>query len=375
MKVALLALSLLVCPSGQDVPAEAPTADARARWESLGPKERAALVERYERLKELGPEERAKLLDRGKKLEREIEATLRSLDPEERAVIEALEPAERRRVLRGLVGDRARRSAALLRSRLTPEQQAALEQASPDEREALLREVRANERRRASEQLSMFATELGLGDGDVKRLQAGSREERRAFMVDVARRRAKKHVEEHGLPRGVPQRRWDATLSADDDQFVRGYLRIRARHPEFGVPPRRWAKIERRRDAMANRLEAYSSPTTRERADARGKRDRQLRKQVLLEKRSRVEETMVRMGSLPNDVAARLRALDDDDFARAYTASIVMLRRGTDLRTGLGRWFAFQERGERTGTQRGKQRGGARRGGRGRGRPQEGGGR
>ncbi|MEM6571862.1 MAG: hypothetical protein AAF957_25835, partial [Planctomycetota bacterium] len=79
MKVALLALSLLVGPSGQDVPAEAPTADARARWEALGPKERAALVERYERLKELGPEERAKLLDRGKKLEREIEATLRSL--------------------------------------------------------------------------------------------------------------------------------------------------------------------------------------------------------------------------------------------------------------------------------------------------------
>ncbi|MEM9382089.1 MAG: hypothetical protein AAGB93_19190, partial [Planctomycetota bacterium] len=121
----------------------------------------------------------------------------------------------------------------------------------------------------------------------------------------------------------------------------------------------------------ANRLEAFSSPTTRERAGARGKRDRQLRKQVLLEKRSRVEDTMVRMGSLPSDVAERLRALSGDDFARAYSASILMLRRGSDLRTGLERWFAFQERGGRSGTERGGPRGG-RRGGRGRGQSQGG---
>ena len=328
-------------------------AERLERWRSLEPEVRAGLKKRYEALQSLSPEDRAKLMERAERLQREIDRTLATLGPEERTAIEALEPRERARVLRGLVGDRARMAGSRLRGRMTKEQREKLESASPAEREALLRAVREQDRARMPEQLGRLGRELGLADGELRRIERGTAEDRRQVMIDVARRRSKKHVEENGLPEGVPERRWRSIAAGSDEEFVRGYLRIRARHPEFGVSPKRWEQRSRRGDAMARKLDAFAQPTMQQRMRFADASESQLRRRVLLEQRSRVEEALVRMGGLSRDEAARLRSLDDDDFARTYRGATSALRRGGELKPALQR---SSEGRDRTGRRRGGQR-------------------
>ena len=97
---------------------------AAAQPGKLDPEERAALRERYERLRAMSPEERERALTLARRMRREAEATLRSLDPAERAEVEALDPAERSRVLRSLIADRARMMATRLQAHLTDEERA-----------------------------------------------------------------------------------------------------------------------------------------------------------------------------------------------------------------------------------------------------------
>ena len=94
----------------------------------------------------------------------------------------------------------------------------------------LLREVRETERARMPEQLERFGRDLGLSDGELRRVRRGSREDRRQVMMDLTRRRAQQYVDRHGLPDGVPERRWRAMAGGSDEEFVRGYLRIRGKH-------------------------------------------------------------------------------------------------------------------------------------------------
>ena len=313
-------------------PKQVSKAERLEHWRSLDAKLRADLTKRYEKLKTLSAEDRAELLERGKRLQKEIDATLRSLDPKERATLEALDPRERRRVLRGLVGDRARRSAAQLRSQLTKEQRAALETAGPAERAAILRDVHEREKSRMSGRDSALGRNLGLTDGELRRIERGTKKERRDVMVKVARRRSSRHVKEHGLPSGVTPERWRSIAGSGDDEFLRGYLRIRASHPEFGVAPGEWEKRKERGGSMASRLEAFSMPTTEQRARSPRAKEAQLRRAALLGQRTRVEELMVRTGDLSRDEAARLRALDDDGFVRMYRQTVMKLRKGVDPR-------------------------------------------
>ena len=141
-------------------------------------------------------------------------------------------------MLRGLVGDRARGSAARMRSRMTKEQHKALETAGPKERAAILRQMREQGQSRMSERVSMLGRSLGLSENEMRRIERGSNEERREMMIKVVRRRSERYVKEHGLPSDVTPEVWRSITSSDDDEFVRGYLRFRFRHPEFGVPPR-----------------------------------------------------------------------------------------------------------------------------------------
>lgn len=316
---------------------QAKRAERLEHWRSLDAKSRAELTKRFEKLKTLSSEERAEFLERGKRLQKEIDATLRSLDPRERATLEALDPRERRRVLRGLVGDRARRSAAQLRSQLTKEQRAALETAGPAERASILRDVHEREKLRMSERDSVLGRNLGLTEGELRRIERGTKKERRDVMVKVARRRSSRYVNEHGLPSGVTRERWRSIAESGDDEFLRGYLRIRASHPEFGVSPMQWEQRKERGASMASRLEAFSTPTTAQRSRAPRAKEAQLRRTALLGQRTKVEELMVRTGHLSRDEAAHLRALDDSGFVRMYRQTVMKLRKGVDPRAGPDR--------------------------------------
>lgn len=332
----LLLGALAPAPCAQDVEAkpDASRVERLERWRSMDASERERMAERFEAFRGLPEEERERLMARAGRLQREIERTLLSLTPEERAKIEALAPDERRRVLRGLLADRARTSADRLRANLDDEQRRALESAGPKEREKLMRRIKGEQRSRFVKHLGR---ELGLSERELRRVEAGTPEERRAALVAAARRRATRYVEKHGLPPEVSAETWANIAASDDAEFVRGYLRIRGRHPEFGVPPSTWNRRARRRGAMASRLEAYSRPSMEERAQNPRAREKELRRDTILERRDRVEDFLIRRVGLGERGATWLRGLDDEAFVRVVIGATSALRRGEDVAGDLAR--------------------------------------
>ena len=73
-------------------------------------------------------------------------------------------------------------------------------------------------------------------------------------MIALARRRAAQVAAKQGLPEGVTQAEWDRVLALPDSQFVRALQRLRATHPELGVPARRVERSRRRQSELASQL-------------------------------------------------------------------------------------------------------------------------
>ena len=242
--------------------------ERRAAWEKLDPEEQAALRERYERLRTMSPEERERALALARRMRREAEATLRSLDPAERAEIEALGPAERKRVLRSLIADRARMMATRLQAHLTDAERAELESADAIERSRVLARARTRIMEQLPGKARRMAEGLRLSPREVERLSSADPEELRTAMIALARRRAAQVAAKQGLPEGVTQAEWDRVLALPDSQFVRALQRLRATHPELGVPARRVERSRRRQSELASQLRSLGTPSTRDRLSA-----------------------------------------------------------------------------------------------------------
>ncbi len=304
-------------------------------WKSLDAKQRAELRQRYERMKKLSPEDRARLLERAERLRVEMDKTLAALGPGERAAVEALAPDERRRVLRALIGDRAKVAAARIRSRLTPEERKELDAAKPVERARILGRHRKRQLDALPDRVRKLGDELGLSAKEVRQLHEGSPAERHKHIARMARRRTERYIKEHGLPEGVDAKQWSRLFDGDDETFLRALRRIRIRNPEFGVPRRRFEGRQRQREAMARRLESFGAPSPRERAARPGAQEHALRRRAILKSRDRIEELIVRRLQLPLDLAARLRTQSDDEFVRSYRYTIRVLREGGDLEASI----------------------------------------
>lgn len=334
--------------------------DARLRvWKSLDEKKRFELRKRYERMKSLSPEERARLLERAERLRVEMDKTLAALGPEERAAVEALAPDERRRVLRALIGDRAKVVAARIRSQLTPEERKELSAAEPAERAKILGRHRRRQLEGLPERVRKLGQELELSPAELRRLQEGRPAERRSQIARMVRRRMETYVENNGLPEGVEPKQWKRFFEGDDETFLRAMRRIRIHNPEFGVPERQLAGRKRQREAMARRLESFGAPRTKDRAAWPRAKDQVLRRRAILNARPRIEELIIQRLELSLDVAARLRMQSDDEFLRTYRLAIRVAREGGDLEATLRRRAGARTGGgSERGSGRGREKGG-----------------
>ena len=352
-RVATIVLALLALLSPVDAAFGSPAAAQESvpsskanleRWKKLSKAERAELQKRFDRLQSMSAEERGRVKRRADGLRRETAQLLSSLGDEERAEIQALEPKERQRVLRSLVKDRARLLANRFRDRMTAAERSALDAAGPGERERILAEFRRAELKRLPERVAALGEELGMGKGELRRIRGGAPADQRREVAAHVRNRAKRAVKENGLPEGFDEARWERMLAMDDEPFLRAMQRARMRHPELGIPKARWESRLKRRAALADRLEALSEPRDDGRHGSSGASGRRREREEILRSRGRIEELIIRHLRVRLDQAARLRAMDDDQFVAAFRFSVRAIRSGAEFETALDRWLEHQDR-------------------------------
>ena len=209
------------------------------RWRSMNDATRARMVTRFEQLQKLAPDERQRAMQRARRLMDEVEATEKALAPEERAALSSLSREERRRVLRGLFGDDARKTAAWMRRSLTEEELTSIESLNAPERSLAIRRWRRRATDEAFRELGRRGGEIGLKPEAVEAWRASPPEARRDGLISEVRRLCQEYVEGGQLPEGLTQDAWEYMNAGSDEQFVRGLKRVFRRDPSFAIPPDR----------------------------------------------------------------------------------------------------------------------------------------
>merc|ERR1739841_436621 len=126
--------------------------------------------------------------------------------------------------------------ATRLQAHLTDAERAKLEGADAIERSRVLSRARTRIMEQLPGKARRMAEGLRLSPREIERLSSADPEELRKAMIAIARRRAAQVAAKQGLPEGVTQAEWDRVLALPDSQFVRALQRLRATHPELGVP-------------------------------------------------------------------------------------------------------------------------------------------
>jgi len=324
-------------------------AELLERWRSMDDATQRRMKERFEQLQALPAEERQRALDRGRRLIRELEATEEALHPEERAVLERLSAKERRRVVRGLFGDEARGTAALLRRMLTEEERARLESLGADERDAVVARLKRKATDQAFKDLTRVGRDLGLSAERIRSLRQLPMKERRQAFIAELRACCQGHVARAGLPAGVSEKAWEQMEGGSDEQFVRGLSRMLRRDPSFGIAPERWEKLQRKRIGQARRLGALSEPSMELRSERPELAGRALRQEALSRRQTEAVEALAATGHLGEPDRERLASLSPEGLWRVYKATLERLSRGVDGRTAVSEALAASSRGSGAG--------------------------
>ncbi len=336
-------------PTGVELPgaaklSKADAASRRARWNKLTKEEQAELLARHKRLESLSPEKRAELENRAKRVQRELAEIEASLTEEELADLDKLGRKERQSALRKMVAERASVAAAMVRTRMTPKERARVEAAKPEERAEMLRVFRKRELDRLSGSLFELAKELGFSAAKLDELRKLPHHDQRTAIISRMRRRLERDVSEKGLPEGLPEKRWKRMCSQGDMGFLRSVEKVRSQHPEFGVPAKQWDRRVRRRKAIASRLRDLGEPSDRQRERSPNATDSQLRRRMIIDRRQRIEQFLIRECHLGTGVARRLEALSPQEFVAAVGVGTKLIEEGADVGAGLDRWLDARQR-------------------------------
>ena len=208
-----LALGLLLCCAGvapgQGSPGQDSIDQARARWESMDPQQRAELKRRFEQLRALDSDGRRDLERRHRELrEREAEA-VDELPQPVRERLETLPPDQRRTMVRELTREALERRGRSIREELPEPLRERLERADPRERRALLAELKgARKDERMQRALGKLERDLELPEGERRGPDQLRPEEREARLFELHRRRVERRVEGEGLPEWIGPDEW-----------------------------------------------------------------------------------------------------------------------------------------------------------------------
>jgi len=311
-------------------------AERLALWRAMSPEQRAEVRRRYEELQRLDPEARERTLSRARRFRAEVGRVLESLSPAEREAIERLAPAGRARVLRGIVADEARATAARLRATMTPEERARFADAGPEQRAEIVRSVRERAGERARGAARRLARELGV---DAAQIEGMDRGEVRRRLVDLARRRARRHLEVHGPPEGLDADQWERVLGLPDRQFARAFGRVRARQPDYAAPPRGEPGPGRRGPRMHGELRGLGMPTPSDRARRPGADEAEHVRRAVSERRGRIERLLRERSGIDAALLERVEGLDDRAFFAAWRVMVAAFRSDADPSSALADWF------------------------------------
>ena len=343
-------------PQSSEAPAVAAEDRARLleRWRSMDEATRERMRARFERYKAASPEQQRAMKERARRLAEEVEATERTLPGEQRQALAGLTRRDRERVLRNLVREDARSTAALLRRALTDEERARFESAGPEEREATterLREVTGNEVMR---RLGRAGRELGISKETIRAAKDLPPDLRRDFLIGELRERCEAHVEAVGLPPRMSPEAWRGMQEGTDEQFVRGLTRTMRRDPSFGIPPERWERLRDRRSAQARQLASLSEPSMELRASFPERSERELRRRVLVLRQAEITAAIARIGRLDEGARARLEAASEPEVWRVYKGTMDRLARGMSGEDAVAGPLRAIERGANPGRDSGR---------------------
>ena len=193
---------------------------ARARWESMGPEERAEIKRRFERLRGLDAEQRKELERRHSSLKAAERQALEAAPEQVRAELEALPPREREQVVRELGRDALAERGRMARGELPAEVRARLEGADPQERRAILDELkRSNRGDRMFRVAEKLERDLGLPEDKRSRLEGLPPKERERRLFELHARRLERKVERDGLPEWIDPKEWERWGQLEPREF------------------------------------------------------------------------------------------------------------------------------------------------------------
>lgn len=200
------------------------------RWHELSPERRAEMRARFEAWQDMSEAERAELRARHERL-REAEGRVRGeLDPEQRAELERMGPAERREFLREHLAHEFSRCGRRMAGLLPEDVRERLEAAGPDERMQMMRDLRGRfEEDKLARGLDALARRLDVPEVEREAYAALTPEARKQKLYELRRREIVERVERDGPPPWIAADEWQAMQSLDDREFC---ARLRRCRPE-----------------------------------------------------------------------------------------------------------------------------------------------
>ncbi len=301
-------------------------AEARKRWEALGPEQRAQLAERYRRFQALGEDARRELQERADNLGRLEELLCRRLSEGERARLERLPPPQRAEVMREMV-----------RSELETQGERVLLHLPVDVRERLANATEADRLRHFQqyklairERLSANAVralgqELELPKEEVQRLLALPDPERIDAALELGKRLGRREVERSGLPKGLTFERWRQIEALPPEEFYHEIARLsdglRRPPPPHAEAPHPGFELRRALRPSREAILEHAELPPEERVRA-----------IRTSQRPRLTELVRQSGLLDAEQMSQLEALPDG----AFYAQVRRIAHERGSRSGAG---------------------------------------
>lgn len=270
----LLTASSFLGLAGGDEPQGPSLESLRARWERFSPEQKERARARYERYLAMTEEERTQLARSARALRERAERVQEELETKAPERAAALEPEQRRAIVREIVAEQSRELGARIRTRVPAQWIERIQNAAPEERARLLRQFQIQQRDRVARfAIGELGRRLELPAEEIARMQALPGEERGRAVLELRQRLSAREVDEHGLPPGITPEQWSAWLALPPEEF-------------FDVFQRYWL----------SRVESLA--VTRERAESL--------RELVEAARPRVEESVALADLTPAERAARI---------------------------------------------------------------------
>ncbi len=288
---------------------------ARERWDALSPVEQAQLRQRFESLQRLDSKKRKELEERTKRHGEIAQRVLDQLSDSDRQRLKRLSREQRRDVMSELIDQERRDKGRRIESKLPNSMRKRLKNATPEEREKRLDAFKAETRERISARaVDDLAKALGYGEAELRRLERLSIDERMATVIRLRKNLTAQEVKQHGLPKGLTQKRWDALKEKPPEKFLQEIRQLQNQGVLSGVfdfETDRGQDSKRRGRYFARAVRRGLRVAPAELVGMSGLSNKERRVRTMKIRRTQVMAALSGSDLLAPEELTRLKALDD----------------------------------------------------------------